>query len=100
MTEINSLGAEVKVGQHDTAIDLALTRATRHPDDAVSTWRVGVRNEEGTIYRIVTLRSLDQWLDFVEDAERLGMVDELEDATEMVEGFDSILCPGQPGQQA
>jgi hypothetical protein len=75
-------------------------RATRHPGDPVSTWRVGVRNEEGAIYRIVTLRSLDQWLDFVEDAERLGMVDELENAMELVEGFDSILCPSQPGRQS
>ena len=36
-------------------------------------------------------------LDFLEDMERLGMVDELEDALEQVDGFDSILVMSVKG---
>jgi hypothetical protein len=99
MTETSSRVAGTSLGRHDPDIDRAVQRATRHPADPVSTWRIGVRNEEGVIYRIVTLRSLDQWLDFVEDAERLGLTDELENALELVEGFDSIFSARMPGSQ-
>ncbi len=94
MTENNTLVAGTAIGGHDAEIKQAIERAMRHPDDPVSTWRIGVKNEDGVVYRIVALNSLNQWLDFVQDAEQMGLVDELEDAMDLVQGFDSILRPG------
>jgi hypothetical protein len=98
MTEITTLIAGATLGKLDAEVVLAMDRALHRPSDAVATWRVGIRNDDGVIYRVVTLRSLDQWLDFLEDMERLGLVDELEDALDLADGFDSILRHGNQGQ--
>lgn len=97
MTELTRLIPGVGVGDQDAEVLLALVKAWQGVNDPVATWQAAIKNHLGIIYRVATLNSLEQMLDFLEDMERLGMVDELEDALEQVDGFDSILVMSVKG---
>lgn len=99
MTELTQLIAGVELGSQDSEVLLALVKAWQGANDPVATWYAAVKNHSGIIYRVATLNSLEQMLDFLQDMEALGMVDELEDALDQVDGFDAILMMPVQGSQ-
>lgn len=53
---------------------------------------MGVRNEQGQLYRAIGISDLELYLDTVDMFERAGFIDELEDAPAK-KGYDSIFKP-------
>lgn len=51
---------------------------------------IGVRNEEGEIYRLIGATKLNSFMNAVEELFDLGLVDELEDTEEPKDGCDAI----------
>ena len=51
---------------------------------------IGVRNEEGDIYRLIGAAKLNNFMNAVEELIDLGLVDELQDTEELKEGCDAI----------
>lgn len=51
---------------------------------------IGVRNEDGEIYRIIGAAKLNSYMNAVEELLDLGLVDELENLEEQKEGCDAI----------
>jgi len=51
---------------------------------------VGVRNEDGEIYRLIGATKHNSFMNAVEELFDLGLVDELQDTDEPVEGCDAI----------
>jgi hypothetical protein len=51
---------------------------------------VGVRNEDGEIYRLIGATKVNSYMNAVEELEDLGLVDELKDTETPQEGCDAI----------
>ena len=51
---------------------------------------IGVRNEAGEIYRLIGATKHNSFMNAVEELFDLGLVDELQDTDEPVEGCDAI----------
>jgi hypothetical protein len=51
---------------------------------------IGVRNEDGEIYRLIGASKLNSFMNAVEELFDLGLVDELQDTEEPKEGCDAI----------
>lgn len=51
---------------------------------------VGIRNAEGTIYRVIKTEGLPQFLNVIDCLSDLDLIDELEEAAGMKEGCDAI----------
>ena len=51
---------------------------------------IGVRNEDGEIYRLIGATKLNSFMNAVEELFDLGLVDELEDTEEPKEDCDAI----------
>jgi hypothetical protein len=55
--------------------------------------RIGIRNEDGTIYRIVVVRGMQEWICCDNALLALNLVNELETSVRNDEGYDSIFSP-------
>ncbi|MES2901723.1 MAG: hypothetical protein V4723_18505 [Pseudomonadota bacterium] len=51
---------------------------------------IGIRNEEGDIYRLIGATKLKSYTNAVEELEDLELVDELQDADGPQDGYDAI----------
>ena len=51
---------------------------------------IGVRNEDGDIYRLIGATKVNSFMNAVEELFDLGLVDELQDIEETREGCDAI----------
>ena len=51
---------------------------------------IGVRNENGDIYRLIGATKVNSYMNAVEELEDLGLVDELKDTEAPEEGCDAI----------
>jgi hypothetical protein len=51
---------------------------------------IGVRNEDGEIYRLIGATKINSFMNAVEELFDLGLVDELQDTEETLEGCDAI----------
>ncbi len=51
---------------------------------------IGIRNEEGDIYRLIGAPKLKSYTNAVEELEDLELVDELQDADGPQDGYDAI----------
>jgi hypothetical protein len=51
---------------------------------------IGVRNEDGEIYRLIGATKLNSFMNAVEELFDLGLVDELQDTEETRDGCDAI----------
>lgn len=51
---------------------------------------IGVRNEDGEIYRLIGATKLNSYMNAVEELGELGLGDELQDIEEIREGCDAI----------
>ena len=51
---------------------------------------IGVRNEDGDIYRLIGATKVNSFMNAVEELFDLGLVDELQDTEEIREGCDAI----------
>jgi hypothetical protein len=51
---------------------------------------IGVRNEDGEIYRLIGATKLNSFMNAVEELFDLGLVDELQDTEEPRDGCDAI----------
>lgn len=51
---------------------------------------IGVRNEDGDIYRLIGATKVNSYMNAVEELEDLGLVDELKDTEAPEEGCDAI----------
>ena len=51
---------------------------------------IGIRNEEGDIYRLIGATKLKSYTNAVEELEDLELVDELQDAEGPQDGYDAI----------
>ncbi|MBV8636021.1 MAG: hypothetical protein JO002_16110 [Burkholderiaceae bacterium] len=51
---------------------------------------IGVRNEDGEIYRLIGATRHNSFMNAVEELFDLDLVDELQDSDELVEGCDAI----------
>jgi hypothetical protein len=51
---------------------------------------IGVRNEDGEIYRLIGATKINSFMNAVEELFDLGLVDELQDIEESREGCDAI----------
>jgi hypothetical protein len=73
--------------------NLLLTVAT--PDEVrKEKMLIGVRNEEGDIYRLIGATKVNSFNNASEELEDLGLVDELQHAEEPQDGFDAIFREG------
>ncbi len=52
--------------------------------------QIGVRNEDGEIYRLIGATKINSFMNAVEELFDLGLVDELQDTEETREGCDAI----------
>ena len=91
MSELTSLTEGAEIGKQDVDVCEILARSWQESSDPVATWQVAIKNQAGIIYRVATLKSLDQMLTFLGGMSKIGMADELEDALGKVDGFDAIL---------
>lgn len=92
MSELTSLIEGIEVGNQDVDVCQMLARSWHEPSDPVAKWQVAIKNQADIIYRVATLKSLDQMLSFLGGMSKLGMADELENALGKVDGFDAILA--------
>lgn len=92
MSELTSLIEGVEVRKQDVDVCQLLARSWQEPSDPVAQWQVAVKNQKGIIYRVATLKCLDQMLSFLSGMSKIGMADELENALGKVDGFDAILA--------
>lgn len=74
---------------NDDAIRRALEDSGM-PDGGGNVMRIGIRNDDGAIYRTVTTTGLGDFMGCVGALQALGLTDELADSTSMREGFDAI----------
>jgi hypothetical protein len=51
---------------------------------------IGVRNDDGEIYRLIGATKVNSYNNAVEELEDLGLVDELKDAEAPQDGWDAI----------
>jgi hypothetical protein len=51
---------------------------------------IGVRNEDGEIYRLIGATKPNSFMNAVEELDDLGLVDELQDSDDTEEGCDAI----------
>lgn len=51
---------------------------------------IGVRNEEGDIYRLIGATKVNSYMNAVEELDDMELVDELQDVEETREGCDAI----------
>nr|WP_315401610.1 hypothetical protein [uncultured Duganella sp.] len=51
---------------------------------------IGVRNEDGEIYRLIGATKHNSFMNAVEELFDLGLTDELQDSDDIVEGCDAI----------
>ncbi len=51
---------------------------------------IGVRNEDGEIYRLIGATKVNSFMNAVEELFDLGLVDELQDTEEPQDGYDAI----------
>jgi hypothetical protein len=51
---------------------------------------IGVRNEDGEIYRLIGATKINSFMNAVEELFDLGLVDELQDTEETQDGCDAI----------
>jgi hypothetical protein len=51
---------------------------------------IGVRNEDGEIYRLIGATKVNSFMNAVEELFDLGLVDELQDTEELRDGCDAI----------
>ena len=51
---------------------------------------VGVRNEDGEIYRLIGATKHNSFMNAVEELFDLGLTDELQDSDDIIEGCDAI----------
>jgi hypothetical protein len=51
---------------------------------------IGVRNEEGDIYRLIGATKVNSFMNAVEELGDLGLVDELQNTEEPKDGYDAI----------
>ena len=51
---------------------------------------IGVRNEDGDIYRLIGATRANSFMNAVEELDDLGLVDELQDTESTVDGCDAI----------
>jgi hypothetical protein len=51
---------------------------------------IGVRNEDGEIYRLIGATKINSFMNAVEELFDLGLVDELQDTEETKDGCDAI----------
>lgn len=51
---------------------------------------IGVRNDDGEIYRLIGAATLNSFMNAVEELFDLGLIDELEDTEEPKDGCDAI----------
>ena len=51
---------------------------------------IGVRNEEGDIYRLIGATKVNRFMNAVEELGDLGLVDELQNTEEPKDGYDAI----------
>ncbi|MEO7031497.1 MAG: hypothetical protein ABI351_07275 [Herbaspirillum sp.] len=81
----------VKAAQIDiTIIGNLLLDHTTAGEVRKETLIIGIRNEAGDIYRIIGADKLGSYMNAVEELADLEMVDELQNATSAVDGYDSI----------
>lgn len=74
---------------NDEVILSALKKKAR--DGGGKAMLLGIRNEAGEIYRVVKAEGLGEFMSFVSFmSEKIGLVDELKDATGMKDGCDAI----------
>lgn len=73
---------------NDAAILAALERSAR--DGGGNTMIIGIRNEDGDIYRGVKTVGMGEFMAAISALVDLGMKDELANAFEMKEGCDAI----------
>ncbi len=55
---------------------------------------IGVRNEDGDIYRLIGAAKANNYTNAIEELEDLGMVDELKESDGTEEGCDAIFSGG------
>jgi hypothetical protein len=51
---------------------------------------IGIRNEDGEIYRLIGATKLNSYMNAVEELIDLGLVDELQDSEGPQDGYDAI----------
>ena len=51
---------------------------------------IGIRNEDGDIYRLIGASKANSFMNAVEELDDLGLVDELHDSDGPQDGFDAI----------
>jgi hypothetical protein len=56
---------------------------------------VGVRNEDGEIYRLIGATKHNSFMNAIEELFDLGLTDELQDSDDIVEGCDAIFSEQQ-----
>ena len=56
---------------------------------------IGVRNEEGEIYRLIGATKHNSFMNAVEELFDLGLTDELQDSDDIVDGCDAIFSEQQ-----
>lgn len=56
---------------------------------------IGVRNEDGEIYRLIGATKHNSFMNAIEELFDLGLTDELQDSDDIVEGCDAIFSEQQ-----
>jgi hypothetical protein len=54
---------------------------------------IGIRNEQRQIYRVIGITGLGDFMNTIVKLRELDLVDELEHATDPVDGYDAIFGP-------
>ena len=70
---------------------LAIITDETDPHGGRGVYTVGIRNAQGSVYRLVNPETLGETTGVMEGLKALGFVDELNDVQGMREGCDSIM---------
>lgn len=79
----------VPKGTRDDAVLKALRSVCRTPVDGPTNWRIGVRNEDGEIYRVIYLSNMQEAVALSDRLERLGFIDEMPQDSQFIPGCDT-----------
>lgn len=89
MGKSTSLVPEATIPSDDSKV-LAEIEATfrRALGDTDSTYRMGIRNSDGIVYREVTMNSIDQLAAIANRLHKLGFTQEMDEEGGMIDGYD------------
>jgi hypothetical protein len=81
-----------QVAEYDSVVLDAMNLIQPTPHVSLERLLVGIKNEQGNVYRVIRVSGLGNFLALIEKLRDLGFTDELAEAYGDKQGFDAIVA--------